>query len=153
MCRGRSLTCVANPSFLVLPCNRHLSSLPQLDPLLVGSGPNLDSDCLGAGHPARPAWHRAEQVVGEVVNKVLPNLTITAKVSVRLIFPRASTYSQLPWKSNIFWSKLLVGESESELESVRKCSTCNGLPPRLSRDQGRPFASTPTGPQSTDNPL
>jgi hypothetical protein len=46
----------------------------------------------------------------EQVTPLVPHgteLTMTAKVSVRLIFPRASTYSQLPWKSNIFWSKLL----------------------------------------------
>ena len=86
----------------------HLSPLPQLDTLLVRPTANLDSDRLGASHPARPTWHRAEQKpLLQIVTKVSSHLTITANVSVLLIFPRARTYSQLPWKSNIFWSKLL----------------------------------------------
>ena len=62
--------------------------------------------------PLVPHGTELSRFLVKLLVKVLSYLTMTAKVSVRLIFPRASTYSQLPWKSNIFWSKLLVGEKQ-----------------------------------------
>ena len=75
-------------------------------------------------------------------------LTITAKVSVRLILPRASTYSQLPWKSNILWSKVLLRQQIANCNWAKV--TYNGPPPKQNRDRDRPFVNTATVLRNTE---
>ena len=106
---------------------------------------------LGTGHTACPTGNRTDGDDKKRTRKHLTDLMMTANVSVELMAPRAKTYLQLPWKSSILPSKVLI----EDLELLPPCPqpTCSAPPPRPNTGQDRPGHCRPTGPRSTRETL